>query len=289
MSEARHATPMRIRGLELDWGSRTYLMGIVNLTPDSFSGDGLGHAGVGAALDQCRQMLEEGADLLDLGAESTRPGHAPVDAREEMGRLMPVLRSVRASFPDVPISVDTRKPEVAAAALDAEADVLNDVAGVTGDGALAALAGRRGVPYILTHDATVPTSPDLVAQVVADLRVAVERAVGLGCPRGSIVVDPGIGFGKDAAGNLMLLRGLARLRETGSPVLLGASRKSTIGRVLGLPPGERLEGTPATTVLGIAAGADIVRVHDVRANLRAARMADAIVRGWQDPASGGAA
>jgi dihydropteroate synthase len=277
-----------VRDMTLRWGLRTYVMGIVNLTPDSFSGDGLADAAVPVVLDRCRRMVEEGADLLDLGAESTRPGHAPVDAVDELARLIPVVRAVRDSFPGVPISVDTRKADVAAAALDAGADVLNDVAGVTGDGALAALAGERGVPYVLMHDRGVPTSPDIVARVVEDLAAAVERAVGMGCPRDAIVVDPGIGFGKDAAGNLALLRGLASLRVLGRPVLLGASRKSTIGRVLDLPPDDRLEGTIATTVLGVAAHVDMVRVHDVRANVRAARMADAVVRGWRDPTTEGA-
>jgi dihydropteroate synthase len=233
-------------------------------------------------------MVADGADLLDLGAESTRPGHRPVDTAEELARLLPVVRAVRAAHPATPISVDTRRPEVAAAALDAGADLLNDVAGVTGDGAVAALAGERGVPYILMHDRPLPATPDLMARVIDDLASAVDRAVASGCARDSIIVDPGIGFGKDAAGNLALLRDLARLRALGSPVLLGASRKSTIGRVLGLPPDERLEGTLATTVLGVAGGVDIVRVHDVRANLRAARMADAVIRGWLDPAIEGA-
>lgn len=281
--------PTRVRGLDLVWGSRTYAMGIANLTPDSFSGDGLSAEGVPAAVEACRRMVAEGADILDLGAESTRPGHAPVDATEELARLLPVLRSVRAALPAVPISVDTRKAEVAAAALDAGADMLNDVAGVTGDGALAALAGDRGVPYILMHDRSVPTTPDIVDRVVGDLAVALDRAQALGCPRTSIIIDPGIGFGKDAAGNLSLLRNLGRLHGLGSPVLLGASRKSTIGRVLDLAPAERLEGTLAVTVVGVVARVDIVRVHDVRANLRAARMADAIVRGWRDPSDGGVA
>jgi dihydropteroate synthase len=233
-------------------------------------------------------MVDEGADLLDLGAESTRPGHAHVDATEELARLRPVLQGVRAAFPGLPISVDSRKREVAAAALDAGADVLNDVAGVSGDGAMVALAAERGVPYILMHDRQLPTTPDLVARVLEDLAAAVDRAVALGCARDTVVIDPGIGFGKDAAGNLALLRDLARLHELGLPILLGASRKSTIGRVLDLPPDQRLEGTLATTVWGVAARVDIVRVHDVRANLRAARMADAIVRGWTDPNSEGA-
>jgi dihydropteroate synthase len=279
---------MRIRDLHLRWGERTHVMGIVNLTPDSFSGDGLVAGGVAAALDRCRQMVADGADLLDLGGESTRPGHAPVDPAEELRRVMPVLRAVRAALPEVPVSVDTRKPEVAAAALDAGADLLNDVAGVTGDGSLAALAGARRAPYVLMHDRPTPTTDDIVARVAADLAAAVERAVALGCPRSAIIVDPGIGFGKDAAGNLALLRDLARLHDLGLPLLLGASRKSTIGRVLDLPAEERLEGTIATTVLGVVARVDIVRVHDVRANLRAARVADAVVRGWRDPTAEGA-
>jgi dihydropteroate synthase len=281
--------PMRIRGLELAWGSRTYVMGIVNLTPDSFSGDGLAAAGVATALETCRRMVADGADLLDLGAESTRPGHAAIDAPEELARLVPVLRAVRSAFPDLPISVDTRKPEVAAVALDEGADLLNDVGGVTGDGAIASLAAGRGVPYILMHDRHLATTAGIVAQVADDLATAMARAMRLGCAPGSVIVDPGIGFGKDTMGNLCLLRDLAALRALGAPVLLGASRKSTIGRVLDLPADERLEGTLATTALGVAARVDIVRVHDVRANLRVARMADAIVRGWHDPTSGGAA
>lgn len=288
MSDPTGGRTLRIRDLELRWGSRTYVMGIVNVTPDSFSGDGLAEVGVPVVLERCDRMVGEGADLLDLGAESTRPGHAPVDATEEAARLLPVLRGIRDAFPGLPISVDTRKRAVGAAALDAGADVLNDVAGVTGGGAMAALAGERGVPYILMHDRRLPTTADLVARVVDDLAAAVERAVGLGCSRDSIIVDPGIGFGKDAQGNLMLVRDLPRLHELGLPVLLGASRKSTIGRVLDLPAEDRLEGTIATTVLGVAGGVDVVRVHDVRANLRAARMADAVVRGWTDPSIEGA-
>jgi dihydropteroate synthase len=261
-------------------------MGIVNLTPDSFSGDGLADAGVRAVVARCGRMVDDGADLLDLGAESTRPGHVPVDAAAELARLLPVLRAVREAFPGVPVSVDTRKLEVARAALDAGADILNDVTGVTGDGAMAALAGERGVAYVLMHDRPTPTSSDMTERVIEDLRDAVDRAVGRGCPREAMLIDPGIGFGKDAAGNLVLLRHLARLRILGLPVLLGSSRKSTIGRVLDLPPDERVEGTLATTVLGIAAGVDVVRVHDVRANHRAARMADAVVRGWTERIEG---
>jgi dihydropteroate synthase len=278
--------PVTIRGRVFGWGEQTFVMGIVNLTPDSFSGDGLANAGVAAAVRQARQMAADGADILDVGGESTRPGHAPVSAVEEMGRVLPVLSAIRTALPDMPLSVDTRKLDVAAAALDAGADVLNDVGGVTADGTIARLAGARGVPYVLMHDRTLDAaaSGSVARRVVADLQTAVGRAMDLGCPRTSIIVDPGIGFGKTAEQNLELLRDLADLRGLGRPMLLGASRKSTIGRVLDLPADDRLEGTLATTALGIAAGADIVRVHDVRANVRIARMSDAIVRGWRPPA-----
>ncbi len=263
-------------------------MGILNLTPDSFSGDGLADAGIAAAVELAQQMVSDGAHILDIGGESTRPGHLPVPVDEELRRVVPVISAIRDALPDVPLSVDTRKSEVAIAALDAGADLLNDVAGVTGDGALARLAGDRRVPYVLMHDRRLQTQavgePTAAASAVAhDLQAALARAIALGCPGESIILDPGIGFGKTPMQNLDLMRDLAALVALGRPVLLGASRKSTIGRVLDLPAGDRLEGTLATTALGIASGADIVRVHDVRANSRVARMADAIVRGWQPP------
>jgi dihydropteroate synthase len=226
-------------------------------------------------------MADEGADIVDLGGESTRPGFAPVDAVEESARVLAVLTAVRSELPAMPISIDTRKPEIAAAALGSGADVVNDVAAVTTGAVLAQVAAEWRVPYVITHDRAHPDAADIVGAVVADLAVAVDLAVAAGCARTSLVVDPGIGFGKDPAQNLALLRDIGRLRQLGLPILLGASRKSTIGRVLDLPPEERLEGTLATTALGIAGGVDIVRVHDVRANVRVARMADAIVRGWE--------
>jgi dihydropteroate synthase len=280
---------LRVRDTELRFGSRTYVMGILNLTPDSFSGDGLlagssadGIEGlVPPAVERARRMADEGADIVDLGGESTRPGFAPVDAEEESARVLAVLAAVRSELPAMPISIDTRKPEIAAAALGSGADVVNDVAAVTTGAVLAPVAAEWRVPYVITHDRAHPDAADIVGAVVADLAVAVDLAVAAGCARTSLVVDPGIGFGKDPAQNLALLRDIGRLRQLGLPILLGASRKSTIGRVLDLPPEERLEGTLATTALGIAGGVDIVRVHDVRANVRVARMADAIVRGWE--------
>ena len=288
-----HGT-LTLRGTTFAWGSRTYLMGILNLTPDSFSGDGLLAGPATEPLHiivaQAQRMAREGADILDLGGESTRPGHAPVSEADELARVVPAVRAVRAALPAMPLSIDTTKVAVARAALDEGADLLNDV-GAVGPGGepLARLAAERHVPLIVMHDRAEPRYADVVAEVVADLRAALDRAIDLGVPRGHLIVDPGIGFGKTAGHNLRLLRELAALRTLERPVLLGTSRKSTIGRVLELPAQERLEGTLATTALGIAAGVDIVRVHDVRANLRAARMADAVVRGsaLEDEEAGG--
>ena len=266
------------------WGERTYVVGIVNATPDSFSGDGLLAAAdpLAAAVEQARRMVAEGADLIDVGGESTRPGHAPVDVAEERRRVAPLIEALRAALPDVPISVDTTKPEVAAAALDAGASLVNDIWGVRDAPTLVRLAAERDVPIILMHNRAEPRYTHLIGEVVDDLQRAVERAVRAGVPFGSIIVDPGFGFGKTADHNVELLRSLDALHALERPILLGTSRKSTIGRILDLPPDDRVEGTVATTVLGIAAGVDLVRVHDVRENVRAARVADAIIRGtWR--------
>ena len=271
-----------IGGRPFSWGERTYVMGILNATPDSFSGDGLVRAGrsdpVAAALELAARMAAEGADLLDIGGESTRPGHAAVDEAEELRRVVPIVAAVHAAHPDLPISVDTTKPAVAAAALDAGAAMINDVWGVAEDDALARLAAEREAPIVLMHNRVEPSYEDLMTEIVADLQRAIDRALQAGCRREALIVDPGFGFGKTAEHNLVLLRELDRLRVLGRPILLGASRKSTLGRILDLPPEDRLEATLVTTALGIAAGVDIVRVHDVEANVRATRTADAIVR-----------
>jgi dihydropteroate synthase len=282
-------TPTRIGSTTFRWGTRTYVMGIVNVTPDSFSGDGLLTAGdpVDRALEQARRMVDEGADLLDIGGESTRPGHAPVDIAAEADRVVPVIAAIRSELPAIPLSIDTTKPEVARAAVDVGADLLNDIwATGPGGAAMAAVAAERRVPLVVMHNRAEPVYRDVVAEVVADLRAAIERAIALGVAETDLIVDPGIGFGKTAAQNLAVLGSLDALAELGRPVLLGTSRKSTIGRVLDLPPEERLEGTLATTALGIAAGVDIVRVHDVRPNVRTARVADAIIRGTWRPDDG---
>ena len=268
------------------WGQRTFVMGILNVTPDSFSGDGLLTAsdgadapdGVRAAVAQARAMAAEGADLLDVGGESTRPGHATVDADEEIRRVVPIVRAVRQALPDMPLTIDTTKPQVATAALDAGADAINDIWGVAPDDALARLAGERGVPIVLMHNRAEPRYANLLPEIVADLQRAIERALSAGVAWANVLVDPGFGFGKTPDHNLALLRDLASLRLLGRPIMLGTSRKSTLGKVLDLPADERVEATLATTALGIAAGIDIVRVHDVRANVRAARMADAVLR-----------
>jgi dihydropteroate synthase len=279
----------RIGPAAFRWGARTYVMGIINATPDSFSGDGLlADAGaidqVEAAVATGRRMVEDGADILDVGGESSRPGHAPVDAAEERRRVVPVVAALRAALPDTALSIDTTKPDVAAAALDAGADLLNDVWGVGGGDGMARLAGDRAAPLIVMHNRAEPRYADLMSEVIADLRAALERAIRLGVPAERLIVDPGFGFGKTPEHNLIVLRELGALRALGRPILLGTSRKSTLGRVLDLPVNERLEATLATTAIGIAHGADIVRVHDVRENVRAARMSDAIVRGWHDVA-----
>ena len=273
--------PLRIGPATFAWGTRTFVMGILNMTPDSFSGDGLLAAGedpVAAAVALGRAMVEDGADLLDVGGESTRPGHTDVGAAAERDRVVPVVAALREALPSTPISVDTTKAAVAEAALDAGADLVNDVWGVAAEQDLLALAAERAVPLVLMHNRAEPRYTNLLPEVVADLQAAIERAIQAGVAWESILVDPGFGFGKTYEHNLALLRGLGALRILGRPILLGTSRKSTLGKVLDLPADQRVEATVATTVLGIAAGVDIVRVHDVRENVRAARMADAIVR-----------
>jgi dihydropteroate synthase len=288
-SSAPKLAPTLIGGRVFEWGSRTFVMAILNVTPDSFAGDGIlaseaGRRGaaVEAAVVKARRMVQDGADILDLGGESTRPGHEPVPADEEAARVVPVIAAIHAALPETPISVDTTKPSVAAAALDAGAALLNDVWGVGPDDGMARLAGERRVPLVVMHNRAEPRYRDLMAELLADLEAAVDRARRLGVPRENLIVDPGFGFGKTPEHNLEVMRRLPDLRRLGLPVLLGTSRKSTLGRVLGgVPPEERLEATLATTALAIAGGVDVVRVHDVLANVRAARMSDAIVRGRQ--------
>jgi len=277
--------PTRIGQRVFAWGTRTFVMGIVNVTPDSFSGDGLLAIGAAsstsdAAVARARRMVAEGADILDVGGESTRPGHHPVSVEEEIARVVPVIAAIHATLPEVPISVDTSKAPVAAAALDAGAALLNDVWGVGADDSMARLCAARAVPMVVMHNRAEAVYSSVIEEILADLRAALDRARALGVPAENLIVDPGFGFGKTPEHNVAVLRELARLRELGRPVLLGTSRKSTIGRILGGAPVEdRLEGTLATTAIGIGAGVDVIRVHDVLANVRTARVADAVFRG----------
>ena len=275
---------LEIGGRLFDWGSRTYVMGIINVTPDSFSGDGLmsdGGDAVAAAVAQAQLMAAQGADLLDVGGQSTRPGHAQLSVEAELARIVPVVAAVRKALPDMLLSIDTTAARVAEAALDAGAQLINDVWGTAAEAALLALAAERQVPLVLMHNRAEARYVNLVAEVIADLSRAIDAALGANIAWERLIVDPGIGFGKTPAHNLALLHDLAALRVLGRPILLGTSRKSTIGKVLDLPADQRLEGTLATTALGIKAGVDIVRVHDVQPNVRTARMSDAVVRpGW---------
>jgi dihydropteroate synthase len=239
---------------------------------------------VAAAIAQAERMANEGADILDIGGESTRPGHAQLSVEAELARAVPVVAAVRKALPEMPLSIDTTRARVAEAALDAGAQLINDVWGTAAEPELLTLAAERGMPLVLMHNRTEARYVNLVAEVIADLSRAIDAALGAGVAWERLIVDPGIGFGKTPEHNLALLHDLAALKVLGRPILLGASRKSTIGKVLDLPADQRLEGTLATTALGIQAGADLVRVHDVQANVRVARMSDAIVRGgWRDP------
>ncbi len=275
-----NAPPLSVAGGEpLVWGRRTYVMGIINLAPDSFSGDGLA-GDVAAAVDQARRMEADGADMLDVGAESTRPGSTPISASAEADRLLPALEAICRAV-SIPVSVDTYKAPVARQAIAAGASLVNDVWGLLADGNMARVIAHAGVPAILMHNQREAQYDDLVPDVIAGLgRISgIARAAGIADQ--NVILDPGIGFGKTADHNLELLRRLPELRDLGYPLLLGVSRKSTIGRVLGLPAEDRVEGTAAAVAMSIAGGSDIVRVHDVRQMVRVAKMTDAIVRDWR--------
>ena len=274
---------MRIGGREFTWGKRTYVMAVLNVTPDSFSGDGVGND-ADAAVAQALRFEDEGADLIDIGGESTRPpnvysGAEPVSQEEELRRVLPVIERLGGRL-SAPMSIDTRKAAVAATAVEAGAAMVNDVSMLTYDREMAETVGRLAVPLVISHTRERAVYGDVVEEVIADLEAAMTKAEEGGVGRESIIVDPGIGFGKTAEQSLEVLRRLRELTGLGRPVLVGTSRKSSIGVVLGLPVEERVEGTAATVALSIAHGADMIRVHDVREMARVARMSDAIVRGW---------
>lgn len=280
----------------LAFGSRTFIMGIINLTPDSFSGDGLLNEGdmIAAALNQAMRFVAAGADILDIGGESTRPGAQSVSAGEEKARVIPVIQALTRAGLNAIISIDTYKSEVAEEALQAGANWINDVWGLRADPQLAEVAARHNAPVILMHNRSKPSNAelqeklggryigmeysDLIVEVTLELLASVETAVNAGVARENIILDPGIGFGKTVEQNLLLLNRLDAIKALGYPVLLGPSRKSFIGYTLDLPPDQRLEGTLAACAVGIQRGADILRVHDVEPVVRLARMTDAILR-----------
>jgi len=282
--------------MTFDWGQRTYVMGIINATPDSFSGDGVAVAAdaVTRAVAQARRFLADGADILDVGGESTRPGSVPVPAAEELARVVPVVRALRSAEPEATISVDTYRAEVAAAALDAGADWINDVWGLRMDPDMATLAAGRGCPVVIMHNRSQPKDvaqaqrlggryvgiryEALMDDIARELTEQMAIAFAAGVRAEQIILDPGIGFGKTVEQNVELLDRLGELKALGRPLLIGPSRKAFIGYTLDLPPDDRLEGTAAAVAIGIDRGADIVRVHDVRAMARVARMTDRIVR-----------
>jgi len=267
----------RLADLLPDLGHRTLVMGILNATPDSFS-DGGRWSELDAALAHAREMLAEGADILDVGGESTRPGHTPVAADDEIARVVPVIERLVHDCP-VPISIDTFKAKTAAAAFAAGASILNDVWGLTRDPDLARVAADARVPVILMHNRDeIDGTLDVVADQLAFFRAAIDTALSAGIAEDDVVLDPGIGFGKTPAQDLAALVRLDELKVLGRPILLGTSRKRIVGRILDLPPAERLNGTLATNVVGIWQGADILRVHDVRPHVEAARVTDALVR-----------
>jgi len=274
---------LQVGRLRLELGRRTYIMGILNVTPDSFAGDGVME--LEAALTRGRVLAAEGADILDLGGESTRPGAEPVPPAEELRRVIPVIKRLVGELGAV-VSVDTRKTEVARQALRAGAAMINDVSALRGDPTMAMVVAEAQIPVVLMHGWGMPwrvpqnpVSRDIFHEVRAFLAERIEAAVAAGIALDRILIDPGFGFGKTVQENLEILRRLGELRSLGRPIVIGTSRKGTIGKVLGgLPVNERLEGTAATVALAIAHGADIVRVHDVQSMVRVARMTDAIVR-----------
>jgi dihydropteroate synthase len=287
-------------GFPLPWGERSYIMGIINVTPDSFSGDGLIRKGevIDAALRQAERFLRDGADILDIGGESTRPGAKPVNEGKELARVIPVIKAIVYAFPDALLSVDTYKPGVARKALEAGAGWVNDIWGLRANPKLAEVIAEFGVPVILMHNRAAPGFAkrrnrlgtryvgshykDLIGEIREELLNSVALAHKKGIPDERIILDPGIGFGKTVVQNLELMDRLDEIKSLGYPLLVGPSRKSFIGYTLDLPPDERIEGTAAAVALSIARGADIIRVHDVGAMVRVARMTDAIVRRKDD-------
>jgi len=274
------APELEVRGRRFVWGERTYIMAIINVTPDSFSGDGTG-GDPRLAAELARRFEEAGADIIDIGAESSRPGASPVDPETEITRLLPSLEAVRGTT-DLPISVDTYHAVTARRALEAGADLINDIWGLRFDPAMARVAAEAGVPVVAMHNQRGRQFHEVIADITCGFEASLAIAADAGIPTERIILDPGFGFGWAPEQNLEMVRRLRELWRFELPLLLGPSRKSTIGLVLDAPVHQRLEGTAAVAALAIAGGVDILRVHDVESMVKVARMADAIVRGnWQ--------
>lgn len=261
---------------EFELGKRTYIMGILNITPDSFS-DGGKYNTIEQAVNRARDMINNGVDILDVGGESTRPGYISVDANEELMRVIPVVKALSKEF-DTPISVDTSKALVAKTALDAGASIINDIWGLLRDPDIANIVSFENAGVILMHNKEDDTYGDIINEVIRHLKKCIDIAKNSGINYNNIIIDPGIGFGKSHNQNLQIMNRLHELKVLDKPIMIGTSRKSLIGKTLGLPVQERLEGTISTVTLGIQKGADIVRVHDVKEIKRAVDMTDAIVR-----------
>lgn len=277
--------PFDIGGVNFVWGSRTYILGILNLTPDSFSGDGLMREGdteqayIKRVVARAQELIAEGADILDIGGESTRPGARPVEPQVELDRVLPVLRALRDRI-KIPLSIDTRHAEVAEAALAAGANMVNDVTGLS-DSQMKKIIARHSVPAVIMHNRLLPERrpldrPDFIGEMLAGLRQQLERATDGGIDADRILIDPGIGFGKSTRQNLEIINRLGEFRSLGWPILIGPSRKGFISQAISVPTAERLEGTASAVALGITRGADMIRVHDVQAMVRVAKMTDAI-------------
>lgn len=267
---------MRIGDKSFIFGDKTYIMGILNVTPDSFS-DGGSYVNVEDAVNHAREMIRDGAEFIDVGGESTRPGYTLISDEEEIRRIVPVIKRLREET-DTIISVDTYKSEVAKAALESGAHIINDIWGLQRDPEMIRIAAKYQVPVIIMHNQDGTEYKDYINEIKEFFHQSISLALEAGLKRENIILDPGIGFGKDLKQNRDIMVNLMELRELGYPVLLGASRKSMIGKMLNVPPKERVSGTVATTVMGIMQGIDIVRVHDVRENADAAKVTDAIVR-----------
>ncbi|EGO88467.1 dihydropteroate synthase [Clostridium botulinum C] len=267
---------MKIGSKTFELGKQTYIMGILNATPDSFS-DGGKFNNIEKAINYAKEMINAGADIIDIGGESTRPNHVPVDEEEEIKRVIPIIKALSQEI-DVPISIDTYKGRVAELAIKAGASLINDVWGFKKDDNIARIAAKYDVACCLMHNRTNKNYNNFIEDVVCDLQESIDIALKAGVKKEKIMIDPGFGFAKTPDQNLQIMNELEKLHNLGYPILLGTSRKSTIGLILDLPVDERVEGTIATTVIGIMKGCDFVRVHDVKENLRAAIMTDAILK-----------